>query len=276
MPQTTIDYLGLFSGFCSIVALLLFFITIPKHQRTVSLLVTSILIGLPVILFLVKGNNIVFSVSITVYTISVVLFAYNFGKAKAEKKSLLPDLLYASNKRTNGQEWIIEKVFAEKKEVINIDCFGVKVDALYKVIKGTSFKSKLPNDAEVNMRVLILEPDSFGVHSRSKLEKNERIKKDVPLMKDVYINLVKEYKKHQFHTLKVKTFEFTPGFYILRVNDHMLIGTYLAESGYDNLCLHLQKKDGKTFNQYERFFERVWLDYSKNVIPNNTKSQNNS
>ncbi len=276
MSQTTNSFIGIFSGLCSIVALLLFFITVPKQQRTISLLVTSILIGLPVILFIIKENTFLFPISMTVYTISIVVFAYLFGKTKAEQKNILPDLLYASNKRSSGQEWIVEKVLANKTGLINIDCFGVKLDALYKVIKGATFKSKLPHDAEINMRALLLEPDSFGVNSRAKLENNERIKKDVPLMKDVYIKLVKEYKKHQNHSLKVKTFEFTPGFYILRVNEDMLVGTYLAESGYDNLCFHLKKKDGKTFNQYERFFERVWNDYSKGVISNNSKTENNS
>lgn len=44
------------------------------------------------------------------------------------------------------------------------------------------------------------------------------------------------------HTLEVRLVEFTPGFYLIRVNDLMLIGTYLAETGYKNLTLDTEMR----------------------------------
>lgn len=269
MTQQLVDFIGLFSGVCSIVALLLYFISIPKQRRSIYLLITSILIGLPLILFVFENSILYFSVAICAYTSSIIWFSYLFGKVNSESRHVPLDLIYATNERSIGQKWILEKVINEKEGTINIDCFGVKLDALYKVIKGATFKSKIPYDRKVSMRVLLLEPDSFGVNSRALLENNKRVKNDVELMNGVYFDLVKEYKRHQNHILEVKTFEFTPGFYILRVNNSILVGTYLAESGYENLCMHFERRDGKTFNQYERFFERVWSTYSKHLSSTN-------
>ncbi len=51
---------------------------------------------------------------------------------------------------------------AAKTSVIEIDCYGVKINALYNVIKGATSKSKLPHEASVCMRVLLLEAGSEG------------------------------------------------------------------------------------------------------------------
>ena len=270
MAPSIINFFSIFSGICSITAFFLYFITINKTQKTISFLVSSVFIGLPLILLLIKENIWVFSAIIIIYSISIIIFSFFYGKTKAEQKNELMDLLLVSHNRMSGREWLIEKISAIKTGDINIDVYGVKLDALYQVIKGSTYKSKLPNELNVNMRVLFLEPNSFGVHSRSIIEQNDKVEKDVELMKDVWIKLVKEYKKHKIHSLKVKTFDFTPSFYILRVNEKMLIGMYLAESGFENISFHLQRKDGKVFNQFERYFERIWTNYSKNIIGTKT------
>lgn len=266
MSQSIVNFISIFSGLCGIVAFLLYFIAVPKSHKTISLLITSILIGLPLTLLFLQGSVWIFSIAIITYTISIILFSYFYGKTKAEQRNCLLDLLLVTNKRTSGQEWILENISKSKTEAINIDAYGVKLDSLYKVIKGSTYRSKLSQDLQINMRALVLESNCFGVKSRSLLEKNDKILKDVELMNEVWKKLVKEYKKHPTHSLKVKTFEFTPAFYIIRVNEKMLIGTYLAESGYENLSLHLTRNDGKTFNQFERYFEHIWTEYSKNII----------
>lgn len=266
MSQSIVNFISIFSGLCGIVAFFLYIITIPKSHRTISLLITSILIGLPLTLLFLKENVWIFSFTIVIYTISIILFSFFYGKAKAQQNNILPDMLSVTNKRPSGQDWILEKIAQAKTEIINIDVFGVKIDALYKVIKGSTYKSKLSQDLQINMRILVLEPNCFGVKSRSLLEKNDKVLKDVELMNEVWAKLVKEYKKHSTHSLKAKTYDFTPSFYIIRVNEEMLIGTYLAESGYESLSFHLIRGDGKTFNQFERFFEHVWVEYSKNIL----------
>ena len=266
MSQQILDFISVFSGLCSIAALLLYFVSVPKEFKTISLLVASLLIGLPSILFLIKGNVWIFSTIVSTYSMSIIVFSYLYGKAKAAQKFSLNDFVSITNKRPDVQNWIIENVSKAKNGKVHLDAFGVKLDALYKVMKGASYKSKLSHDVEIDIRALILEPFCAGVVSRAKIEKNDRVLKDVELMKTVWSNLVLEYENHINHDLKVKTYDFTPSFYIIRIDDSMLIGTYLAESGYENLTFHLQRNDGKTFYQFERYFECIWNDCSNIVV----------
>lgn len=263
MSQTAVNYIGIISGLCSIAALALYFITVPKQHKFVSILVTIILIGIPLAIFLSQGNVHILLLATIICSTILIFLSYYFGKTRAEKNTLLPDIIAINNERTDGYNWIVEKVKNVKSGAIQIDCYGVKLNALYKVIKGATYKSKLPYNKKINIRALLLEPDSPGVHARSCIEKNTRVIKDVSLMNEVYQSLLKEYDNHENHNLKVKTFNFTPAFYIIRVNELMLVGTYLAESGYDNLCLHLGRNDGAVFNQFERFFECIWNENSK-------------
>jgi Ca2+/Na+ antiporter len=265
MNEAAFNILSIVSGICSIIALLLFFITLPRQQRTVSLLITCVSIGLPVVFLLINESSWVATGAVIVYVISVGLFAYRYGKTKAEAKGMLPDIVSITNNRRSGQDWMVERIAADESGIIEIDCYGVKINALYSIIKGATFKSKLPHDVVVTMRVLLLEPESAGVRCRAKLESKEKVLKDVTLMNEIYCGLVKEYRRHPNHSLKVRTFDFAPPFYILRVNKEMLIGTYLAESGYENLSFHLRRHDGKTFDQFDRFFNQVWKHCSKPV-----------
>lgn len=203
--------------------------------------------------------------AIILYSGSSVIFAFLYGRTKRVSTLVLSDIVHISNKRTSGLDWMQTQVSQIKSGVIAIDAFGVKLDSLYKLIKGATYKSKLPEDLDINIRALFLEPGSAGVQSRAIIEKNDKVLKDVEVMKDVWIKVAKEYRKHPKHSLKVKTFEYAPSFYILRVNDNMLIGMYLAESGYENLSFHLERTDGETFSQFERYFERIWSDYSKSI-----------
>lgn len=273
MSRSILDFIGFFSGLCSIIALLLYLTTVPKPHRTWSLLTAALLIAVPMATFLGSAHAWVTEIAIALGVSAATLFSYSYGRNTADLNRRIPDVLLVSHKRTSGQEWILGRIAESHAGMIEIDCFGVKLDALYKILKGVSSKSKLPHDTQITMRALLLEANSFGVKSRARLEGNDKVLRDVALMRDVYAKLVKEYKRHPHHRLTVKTYEFTPGFYILRVNDRMLIGTYLAESGYDCLCFHLQRHDGAVFNQFMRFFDTVWNTYSKNVLTAAPKSQ---
>lgn len=270
MTTQVSHFIAVFSSICGITAFVLYFISTPKKHRHISLLISAVCIGFPSLLFILDKNVWYCAILIAVYTFSIAAFSYLYSQAQLKRINHPHDLVLVANRRASGQDWILSNVSQIKHGTISIDAFGVKLDALYKILKGSTYKSQLPPDLKVNMRVLFLEPDSSGAVSRSIIENNDKVLKDVHLMKEVWIKVTREYKRHPNHSLKVRTFNFVPSFYILRVNERMLIGMYLAESGYENLSLHLEKKDGATFNQFERYFDRIWEAHSSALNPKAT------
>jgi len=204
------------------------------------------------------------AVLVVAFLWALVIFSYKYGSAGGAAKALPSEIVRISADRPDVDKWVREKL-QQASTPIQIDGLGVKLDSLYRVVRGTGPGSCLPEGKQCNVRVLVLARGSFGAHMRTTIEQHEKVMRDVELYNQAWADLARKYSSQAVRVVQAKAFEFTPAFYLVRINNWMIVGTYLAETGYDNVTLELTRQDGSVYDQFQRYFDAVWHRASSNL-----------
>lgn len=265
IPPEVLNWVSIFAGLCSIAALVITVVVIPRRKRSLALVLTSVFIGTPVVIFVLPENPVVSMFTIAVFAIALVITSFFYGRTFRASQTPLQDMVGMSDHRPDAHVWLQQSLEAIKPP-IEVDAMGVKLDALYKVVKGVGPGSQLPQGVNCKLRVMVLGRGTFGAHMRSTIEQHSKVMGDAELYNESWTDIAKDFTGHQHHHIEVRAFEFTPAFYIIRVNNRMLVGTYLAETGYESLTLRLEKHTGSTFDQFRRYFESVWQHASRELV----------
>jgi hypothetical protein len=73
--------------------------------------------------------------------------------------------------------------------------------------------------------------------------------------------------------MSIRSFKFLPSFYIIRMNDRMIVGFYLADKGYFCPYFVLFRRHTTLFDSFMRYFDKVYLSDSlstKELLPKKT------
>lgn len=164
-------------------------------------------------------------------------------------------------KRPDAHAWLVQKLM-QTDGPKNIDAMGVKVDVLYRILKNSVESGPPPHNFTI--RVLALAPQSLGAKQREALEGHEKVTGDADQYSRLWPKLVADLQKYPAIKIDVRFFELCPAFYIIRMNKHMLAGTYLSGSGYDGITIIADREDGAVFDQFQGYFDLVWAAYDPN------------
>ena len=151
--------------------------------------------------------------------------------------------------------------YRERNCMVNIDAMGLKLSSLKEVIGELILHQKLP---VLNMRVLLLSPNSLGSKVRGILEEKDMettCKKALEEMKERE-EMIVNYSNESI--MKIRKYIFNPPTYMIRVNKAMLVSTYLGGKNeitgtYQGKSeILLKSKAPIEFDTYLRFFDKVF------------------
>jgi len=150
------------------------------------------------------------------------------------------------------REELIKSQRAGKKA--KIDACGIKLSSIYMAITGLIEFEQFPT---IESRLLILNPGSPGSMTRGLIEGKKMestTKRAVDNIKGLKEDIL-SYNEHS--TIEIKTFEFNPVVYMIRINDLMLVNTYLSQRGYHG-TYEIFHKGNRIFRDYMKLFEKVF------------------
>jgi hypothetical protein len=107
---------------------------------------------------------------------------------------------------------------------------------------------------------MIQKAGSIGAVQRARLERDDKVTADAEQYNRLWPSLAGKIRREGITDIRIRAFEFMPFIYLIRVNDKVLAGTYLAGTGLDGFTLDLIRKDGAVFNQYAAYFELLWTN----------------
>ncbi len=142
---------------------------------------------------------------------------------------------------------------------IEIDSFALQASTLRSVCVSLMSNKSLPR---VKIRSLILNGDSIGSSLRAFLEEKKEIKMNSTL-ENARLSWLDFKQKlsiySQESSVDIRTFNNNISFYIVRINNKMIIRPYLAERGFLSPYQIIEKdKNEDLFNKYLSYFEKIY------------------
>lgn len=158
----------------------------------------------------------------------------------------------------------IKKVGKNSKK-INIDCMGIKMGTPSDYLQNNinSFSCD-----EVTIRYLILKTDSEGTKTRAKIEGRKKMNLTTERALEAAIQVRDLYNRRwESKVVSIKTFSFLPSFYIIRINELMLVGFYLREKGIHCPYLILELGLNSYFTYFSDYFDKIYnSDLAKPIL----------
>lgn len=156
----------------------------------------------------------------------------------------------------------------KKGDRIEVDCMGIKSGTASDVLESTINSY---NWESAKCRYLILESGSEGALNREIIEGRRRL--DLSTKRGLEAAaLFGEKLRKRFSTANVliKTYHFLPAFYIIRINDHMLVSFYLKDKGTYCPYLILRHGPDSFFLPFKKYFDSMFDSELSNAF--DTKS----
>jgi hypothetical protein len=150
----------------------------------------------------------------------------------------------------------IETAVRSKKR-IEVDCMGIKGASVSNLLTDELKKDR--KWGEIQIRYLLLKADSPGAKNRAIIEGSWTLNESIRAGLGYAICVKNEFeKKVKESTIKIKHFHFIPSFYIVRVNELMVVGLYVKEKG--RLCpyLVLKSESNVYFSHFKNYFEAIF------------------
>lgn len=165
---------------------------------------------------------------------------------------------HVSRIRGNARDFLETVVGREARRgrPIHIDCMGIKLETVSDFMHSTASQDHWKN---AQVRFLLLRTGSEGAKAREAIEVRPRIdlstEKGLSEARHVKALLTKRWPQMQFI---IKRFSFLPAFYIVRINDSMLVGLYLRQKGRDCPYLLLEAGPDSFLSQFQEYFDTIF------------------
>lgn len=265
---STLEWFGIISGLCSVIALILFFVFLPKENRQLSLFLSSILLVMPLTLLVIREQSWWSPVAILIFLCALAYFSFEYGRAKTSQANHHPEIVNITHTRPDASAWLQEKIRTTSPP-IEINAMGVKFNALYRTLKDKG----LPKGVKFQIKLLLLKSKSSGSHYKSVLQQSQNADTVVDAYNKMWLDLQDDLDANSFINIEIQGFEFTPSFYVLRINHEMYVGTYLTTTGYDSISFELQNEDGAIFSQFQSYFDTIWKHASSKLDRSTIQSE---
>lgn len=187
------------------------------------------------------------------------------GAPSIELDRTHPDILAVHVKRPDAAGWLTKAIETSIGH-IQLDAIGVKLDSVYRMFKANEYRTNLPAGRSCTARLMIQKAGSIGAVQRARLERDDKVTADAEQYNRLWPSLAGKIRREGITDIRIRAFEFMPFIYLIRVNDKVLAGTYLAGTGLDGFTLDLIRKDGAVFNQYAAYFELLWADANQSGL----------
>jgi len=141
-------------------------------------------------------------------------------------------------------------------EGLEIDAMGIKAGTLSDMLD--TLVGTLNWDSS-RIRFLILKTGSRGAIQRAAIEGRRQFQLSTERGLEAALDLKdKITRKATTAIVSIKTFEFLPAFYIVRIGDVMLVGFYLKEKGTNSPYLLLRLEPDSFFPYFKRYFDAIF------------------
>ncbi len=131
-------------------------------------------------------------------------------------------------------------------------------------------------DISIDAQLLLLSSRSSGSRFRAKLENRspDELDKSIEKVLPKLVAHRERFSEQGTGSISLRTYQFVPGVYMVRINDILVVRPYLAEQGYFSPYFVIREGklasfDGKQTNFFERF-----IRYFTVVFTSETLSQN--
>lgn len=144
-------------------------------------------------------------------------------------------------------------------ESITMDCVGIKCASVRKAVQSLIEAEEFP---KIDLRMIVLDPDAYGVKTRSAIEKHLSLQQSTNRNITELHKLGNEIKNYNNSSLTVRLLFSDPNIYMIRINSRIYSSVYYAKRGNQSPYAVFYKNSpglsAKMYKQNDLLFQRYF------------------